>query len=101
MELLAAPEIKYRVSFPEPHTHYAEVSIELSGLKEQVLDVRMPSWTPGSYLLREFAKSVEQVTAESEGKKVNYRRTDKNTWQFSVKGLKSLIIKYKVYAFEW
>lgn len=101
MELLATPEIKYRVSFPEPHTHYAEVSIELSGFKEQVLDVRMPSWTPGSYLLREFAKSVEQVGATSEGKKINYRRTDKNTWQFSVKGLKSLTIKYKVYAFEW
>lgn len=101
MELLAAPEIRYRVSFPEPHTHYADVTIELSGFKEQVLDVRMPSWTPGSYLLREFAKSVEQVSATSEGKNINYRRTDKNTWQFPVKGLKSISIKYKVYAFEW
>ncbi|MBU6325553.1 MAG: PDZ domain-containing protein [Bacteroidetes bacterium] len=101
MEIFAAPELRYRVSFPEPHTHYAEVTLEISGFKEQVLDVRMPSWTPGSYLLREFAKSVEQVYAESEGKKVSYRRTDKNTWQFPVKGLKSLTVRYKVYAFEW
>ncbi len=101
MEHFATPQIKYRVSFPEPHTHYAEVSMELSGFKEQVLDLRMPSWTPGSYLLREFAKSVEQVQAEADGKPLTPQRTDKNTWQFPVKGLKSLIIKYKVYAFEW
>jgi predicted metalloprotease with PDZ domain len=101
MEHFATPQIKYRVSFPEPHTHYAEVSMELSGFKEQVLDLRMPSWTPGSYLLREFAKSVEQVQAEADGKPLTPQRTDKNTWQFPVKGLKSLSVRYKVYAFEW
>lgn len=101
MELLSTPHINYRVSFPEPHTHYAEVSMHITGFKEQVLDIRMPSWTPGSYLLREFAKSVEQVDAVADGQKVDFTRTDKNTWQFPVKGLKSITVSYKVYAFEW
>jgi predicted metalloprotease with PDZ domain len=101
MELLSTPQINYRVSFPEPHTHYAEVLMHITGFREQVLDIRMPSWTPGSYLLREFAKSVEQVSAMADGKKVAYVRNDKNTWQFPVKGVKSLTVSYKVYAFEW
>ena len=49
-----APQIIYKLAMPEPHTHYFEVSIQISGLEpaksNSFLDFVMPVWTPGSYL---------------------------------------------------
>lgn len=95
------PALHYRISFPEAHAHYARVEIGLDGIKEPFVDFTMPSWTPGSYLLREFAKSVERVEASAEGKSIPYARTDKNTWRIATKGINSLRFVYHVYAFEW
>lgn len=95
------PSIHYSIAFPEAHAHYAKVEIRLEGLKAPYVDFSMPSWTPGSYLLREFAKSVERVEARSEGKVIPYERSDKNTWRIPSKGLRSLSLEYHVYAFEW
>jgi predicted metalloprotease with PDZ domain len=69
--------------------------------KSDYINLRMPSWTPGSYLLREFAKSVERVEAKGNGRELQYQRTDKNTWRFSTKGMSEFNAVYHVYAFEW
>jgi len=95
------PTIRYSIRFPEAQAHYAQVEIQLGGLKETYIDFTMPSWTPGSYLLREFAKSVERVEASSQGKPVFTERVGKNTWRVNSKGLSSLRFAYHVYAFEW
>lgn len=95
------PTIHYQIRFPEAQAHYAQVEIRLEGLKENWVDFSMPSWTPGSYLLREFAKSVERVEANSEGKAIAVSRTNKNTWRVNSNGLKTLRFAYHVYAFEW
>ena len=45
--------------------------MEISGLKGEFLDLKMPVWTPGSYLIREYSKNVERITTpydyDSEG----------------------------------
>ncbi len=60
-------EINYSVSFEKPFTHYCEVEISLSGINQDTVIFSMPVWTPGSYLIREFAKNVEGVIAENSG----------------------------------
>jgi len=51
-----APEIAYTVSMPRPHTHLFDVEARLRyrGTAPASLDLLMPVWTPGSYLVREF-----------------------------------------------
>ena len=60
---------------PEPQTHYFEVEMQLKNVaaatnakKNGYLDIKMPVWTPGSYLIREYAKNVEAFTASAGGK---------------------------------
>lgn len=89
-------KLEYFISFPNPETHYAEVKIKVSNIKTPYLDFKMPVWTPGSYLVREFAKSVENFKAGDS--KVN--RTNKNTWRVNTEGKKSIEVTYKLYAFE-
>ena len=55
--------IEYQLSFSEPHAHYVEVSLFINGFQLGNIDLKMPVWTPGSYLIREFSKNVEQVQA--------------------------------------
>ena len=49
--LSARNKISFKVSFSEPQAHYADVEMEISGIKGEYLDLKMPVWTPGSYLI--------------------------------------------------
>jgi len=95
-----ALQISYTVSFPEAQAHYADIEMDIKGLAQSKLDLKLPVWTPGSYLVREFSKNVESFTAQSGGKAVNVVKTRKNTWQINTQGLSSVKVKYRFYAFE-
>lgn len=93
-------KINYELSFKEPQAHYAEVQMELSGLNKEFVDVKMPAWAPGSYLIREFAKNVEGFQANAAGKTLKSEKINKNTWRVYTAGAKDLKVNYSVYAFE-
>lgn len=92
--------INYTVTFPEAQAHYATIEMTVTGIKAATIDVKMPVWTPGSYLIREFAKSVEGFNAFADGKEVEAIKISKNTWRISNGRATSVKINYKVYAFE-
>jgi predicted metalloprotease with PDZ domain len=92
--------ISYNVSFPEAQAHYAEIEMHITGLKQNTLDLKMPVWTPGSYLVREFAKNIEAFSANINGQLVASPKINKNTWRVNTKGKAAVTIKYRVYANE-
>ncbi|WP_158825649.1 M61 family metallopeptidase [Mucilaginibacter lacusdianchii] len=99
--LAAGPlQIFYTVSFPEAQAHYVDIEMDIKGLAQNQLTLKMPVWTPGSYLVREYAKNVESFTAEHNGKAVNVTKTRKNAWQIATQGLTSVKVKYRVYGNE-
>lgn len=99
--ILAQNKIEFKVSFTEPQAHYADVLMEISGIKGNQIDLKMPVWTPGSYLIREFAKNVEAFQAyNSSGVSLEFQKINKNTWRVNTGSAKQIKISYKVYAFE-
>ena len=95
-----ATDVNYKLSMPEPHTHYFNVEMEVVDLKAKSFDIKMPVWAPGSYLIREFAKSVEGVEASANSKALKIDKVNKNTWRIYSNNAKKVKISYKVYAFE-
>ena len=86
--------VRYQVSWPEPHTHQFHVVAEIpSGLSEELF-LRMPTWNPGSYLIREFSRHVSAVAAN-----VPIEKVKKDTWRVAEAG-KGCRISYRVYANE-
>ena len=84
-----------------PQSHYFNLQMELNNFKEKELNVKMPIWAPGSYLAREFAKNLNLVTAKDEnGKLLQVKKTDKNTWNVQKGKAKNVTVSYEVYAFE-
>ncbi len=92
--------ISYNVSFPEALAHYVNIDMNISGLSAKEIDLKMPVWTPGSYLVREFAKNVEGFTAEADGKTLTAYKTDKNTWHIINNTHSAIKVSYRVYCFE-
>ena len=95
-----ASNVDYEVSMPEPHTHYFEVKMEVVDYAKDYFDIHMPIWAPGSYLVREFAKSVEGLKAFSNKKSLKADKINKNTWRIYAENAKNVTITYRVYAFE-
>lgn len=97
---LEAKSIHYDLSMPEPHTHLFEVEMTLEGARGSEV-VALPVWTPGSYLVREYARNVQDMSARSEDKTpLEIQKIDKNHWQIKGKGRQDIIISYRVYAYE-
>ena len=93
-------KVGFEVNFTEPQAHYVEMEMNISGLTKDFVDVKMPVWAPGSYLVREFAKNVEGFSATANDKPLKFEKVRKNAWRiYSVKA-KNVKIKYRVYAFE-
>lgn len=59
----------------------------------------LPAWIPGSYMIREFAKNIVQISAESDGKKVGLSKLDKHTW-IADECSGPLVVSYEVYAWD-
>lgn len=93
-------KIGFEVSFKEPQAHYAEVEMNISGINKDYIDVKMPVWAPGSYLVREFAKQVEGFSATAGGKQAKFEKVRKNTWRVYTSKASALKINYRVYGFE-
>lgn len=93
-------QITYNISFPEAQAHYADIEMKISGLKQNELELKMPVWTPGSYLVREFERNIESLSASANGKPLAAVKTRKNIWQLHTAGISSVTVKYRVYAFE-
>ena len=97
----AQAKVAFEISFAEPQAHYVDVLMEISGNKTKTLDIKMPVWAPGSYLIREFAKNIENVSATgSKGGKLEINKINKNTWRINSADNDIVKIKYQVYAFE-
>lgn len=93
-------KINYEVSFREPQAHYAEVDMHMAGVSAAYVDVKMPVWAPGSYLIREFAKNVEGFSAQAGKQELRTEKLKKNTWRVYTGNAHDLNIRYSVYANE-
>jgi predicted metalloprotease with PDZ domain len=100
--MLFSQKINYKLKMPNPQSHYFEVEMILEGFKEKQLEIKMPVWAPGSYLVREFSKNVNQVTVYDDlAKTITTTKSAKNSWVINNREKsKKITIKYQVYAFE-
>lgn len=101
----APPDITYTVSMPRPHTHLLEVEVRLkrgAGAAPSQETLIMPVWTPGSYLIREFARHVQDFAATdaATGRPLVWTKVNKNSWRVTTGGAKDWRATYRVYSNE-
>jgi predicted metalloprotease with PDZ domain len=100
-EATTAEPVRYTLSFPAPHTHYVEVEALVPTQGRTQLDLTMAVWTPGSYLVREYERHVENVAARApDGAPLDIEKSRKNVWRVTTKGHPSFTLTYRVYSRE-
>lgn len=73
--------ILYQVELAEPLAHRLRIRCTVTTPKQSGEQFRLPTWIPGSYLIREFARHVVDVRAEQNGLPIAVHKIDKQTWQ--------------------
>lgn len=102
---IATPTLEYVLSFPRPHTHLYEVELSIRQVTTPQLELLLPIWTPGSYLVREYARHVQDFAARDEaGQSLSWEKSDKATWRIAT-GIadgkpRTIRASYRVYANE-
>jgi predicted metalloprotease with PDZ domain len=69
------------------------------------LSVALPAWIPGSYMVRDFARNVTEITAQDLTKKraspLKLSKTDKHSWQLDLQpNTTSVSISMLIYAWD-
>jgi predicted metalloprotease with PDZ domain len=92
---------RHTVRFPDAQNHYIHVeSVFPTGGAAQ-LEVFMAVWTPGSYLIREYAKNIDAVQAvDEQGTALRVEKTRKNRWKVHTGGAASVSLRYPIYSRE-
>ncbi|HEV8241690.1 MAG TPA: PDZ domain-containing protein [Thermoanaerobaculia bacterium] len=93
--------IRYTLTFPAPETHYVEVDASLPTGGRPQIDLFQPVWTPGSYKVRDYARHVEALRAESAGgNPLPIEKLRKNRWRLTTWGAPRVHLMYRVYGRE-
>jgi len=96
------PVIDYTVSMSRPWTHLLEVQMHVRwDSMPEATELKMPVWTPGSYLIREYERQVQAFSVkDAAGTPLTWSKTNKNTWAVNTKGVKDFTASYSVYSNE-
>ena len=93
-------DMHYRVSMPEPHGHLFHVVLTVDRPADGVV-LALPVWTPGSYLVREYVRHIEGLTAEDgSGRALEVERLDKRRFRVAARAATQVTVRYRVFAHE-
>ena len=83
-----------------PHRHLVEVNLRLVP-RTPVLRLRLPAWTPGSYLIRDYVRQLEGLEAHQGQRRLALRRLEPSSWELDCDpSAGELEIRYRVMANE-
>ncbi|MNH58873.1 M61 glycyl aminopeptidase [compost metagenome] len=91
--------LHYQIEFDDYKQHLVHVTIRFLANPNQ--ELWLPTWIPGSYLIREFSKHIESVKAYDEaGRMLDIKKTSKNRWRLFNTDHELMTIEYDVYAYD-
>ncbi|MCO4746080.1 MAG: M61 family metallopeptidase [Proteobacteria bacterium] len=90
--------VQAHLDFSDAAHHVVHVRLTFPEGAEGGRELYMPSWTPGSYKIRDFARHVEGVAASADGEPVPTSKVAKNRWHVEYAG--PFTLSYDVYARE-
>lgn len=106
--------LQYLVELSDTAGHYLDVSLRVSTRQSnwqarqesKALELTLPTWIPGSYLIREFSKNILYVNAQVNGVVAQVIKTRKDAWEIELPQeladdqTLEVVVNWKVYAWD-
>ena len=98
---MTASAIRYAIRPLSPEAHTFEVCCTVRVPNPAGQRFALPAWIPGSYLIRDFARHIVAIGAESGGKPLPLTKIDKHTWQAeALKTTAPITVRCIIYAWD-
>ena len=92
--------MKYKIYSDNPHNHFLTIEMVVENITSDRIKIQLPAWRPGRYELQNFAKNIQQFeVVDTFNQAVNFYKVSKDRWKIATKGLSSVIIKFRYFAF--
>ena len=102
------PALHYTLTISNWRAHQFTVALHIPEHNDSSLTLTLPSWIPGSYMVRDFAKSIIRLSAmlsasplenssDENSDSIPVTKLDKQTWRVETDG-KPCTVNYTVYA---
>jgi len=92
-------DIRISLDLTKSHQKYIHVSYSISNISSDDLVLSFPTWSPGSYLIREYQSQVESFdVTDTKKKKLKFQKISKCQWQINTKNCSRILLSYRVYA---
>ena len=98
-KLPAPPALHYSVTPADLNAHLFEVVLTIPDPAEQQ-EVSLPVWIPGSYLVREFSKNLQNLSARQGRSPATVEPLNKHRWRIACRAGKPLELRYQVCAYD-
>jgi len=96
---MATPAVHCRVECADREAHLFAITLTIAE-PAALQRVALAAWIPGSYLLREFSKNLQQLRAQQGRRKRVVRQLDKAGWEIDCTPGKPLVLQYEVCAYD-
>ncbi len=94
-----AAALRYSIRPKDPAAHLFEVRLTVAKPDPHGQEFAMPAWIPGSYMIRDYAKHVVTIRAESDGLAVELSKLDKSRWQ-AAPTQRPIIVTAEIYGYD-
>ena len=92
-------QVHYEITPADPGAQLFEVSCRIAQPDAGGQRIELPTWIPGSYLVRDFAGKITRLEADTDAGPVAVEKVSKSAWQCApCDG--PLTVRYQVYANE-
>ena len=91
--------LQYTVDLEDARNHYLTIKVVVPVVSDTT-ELMMAVWTPGSYLVREYARNIDSMTVTSGDRELEFEKIRKNRWLVETKGIKSFEVSYRLYCNE-
>ena len=94
-----AEPVSYSVTLDRPHTQHVTITVEMSTLGRDQVDLFLPVWRPGRYTVLEPAAAIRHYRASSiAGRELGVEKIAKATWRVDTRGVDRLRFEYEMWA---
>ena len=94
--------LQYTVSFHDCDRHTIDIEAMIPTSGQEQVELTLPTWTPGSYLIREYARHISEIKATNpaDGSSLTIEKRKKNSWAVTCRGIPLVTVRYRLYCRE-
>lgn len=102
LTVTADPIMQYSIHFNDAARHTIDIEMLVPTEGKSEVELMMPTWTPGSYLIREYARNIEEIhaTQVSDGTPLGLEKIEKNRWLVQTNAQPLIMVRYRLYCRE-